>query len=101
MIIHPFPELARLFDLIHSGSWDQTAEAVRVFARTAAPSDAEELAEYRRRVNEALIAARAARANLKREIARVGAAQCFSSAYQTETAVLEQCTQVDMASRRV
>lgn len=92
MSSRPFQELTHLLGLIHAGNWDQTSRLLSSFAEGPVPSSAEELAEYRRRLQEAMIATRAARANLKRDLARVDAAQQFSSPYQTETSVPEWCT---------
>ena len=99
MSIPTFPELTSLLGLIHSGSAADTAQAIRAFAQTAPPSGAEELSEYRRRLDQALVEARAAQANVKQDLARLGAAQRFSSLYQAETAVLEQSTPIDLSHR--
>lgn len=99
MSIQTFPELNRLLGLIHSGSADETTEAIRAFAQAAAPSGAEELSEYRHRLVEALVEARAAHANIKQDLARLGAAQRFSSLYQAETSVLEQSTPMGVIHR--
>ena len=99
MSIQTFPELTRLLGLIHSGSADDSAEAIRDFALTAAPSGAEELSEYRKRLEQALVEARAAHANVKQDLARLGAAQLFSSVYQAETSVLEQSTPMGVIHR--
>ncbi len=96
MSTRPFQELTDLLDLIHSGNWDQTSRLLSSFADGPVPSSTEELAEYRRRLHATVIAARAARANLKRDLARVDAAQQFSSPYQAETSVPERCTSLTL-----
>ena len=96
MSTRPFQQLTHLLGLIHSGNWEQTSRFLSSFAEGPVPSSAEELDEYRRRLHAAMIAARAARANLKRDLTRVDAAQQFSSPYQAETSVPERCTSLTL-----
>jgi hypothetical protein len=89
-MIEPFEDLTRLLSLLHTGAWDELPGAIVRFSAQAAPADPGELDEYRRRLHESLLVARAARASLAADLTRMQAALCFSSPYQYGTDVLEQ-----------
>ena len=89
----PFEDTAALLALIHTGDWNKTPAAVSAVVENPVPTDLRELVEYRRRLQDALIAARAARAHLAADQSRLQAARRFSSydqAYQNGTVVPER-----------
>jgi hypothetical protein len=89
----PFEDTAALLALIHTGDWSRTPAAVNAVVENQVPTDLRELVEYRRRLQDTLIAARAARAHLAADLGRLQAARQFSSydqAYQNGIAVPER-----------
>ena len=81
----PFEELTNLLALIHTGEWEKTAAAAAAVQGIGVPCRVDELTEYRRRLQEALLVARAARFSMADDLTRVRAATHFSAAYQTGT----------------
>ena len=94
-------DISRVLAAIHTGDWSRATAAVSAVTNGLIPVDALELGEYRRRLNDTLITARAARANLAADLSRVLAAQRFSSAYQNGTAVPERSTALRSGGHKV
>ena len=89
----PFEDTAALLALIHTGDWNKTPAAVNAVVENPVPTGLRELVEYSRRLQDTLIAARAARAHLAADLSRLQAARQFSSYYQASqngTAVPER-----------
>ena len=81
----PFEDLTNLLALIHTGEWEKTAAASAAVQEIGVPGRVDELTEYRRRLLEALLVARAARAGMADDLTRVRAATHFSAVYQSGT----------------
>src|SRR5437868_9111520 len=79
----PFEDISTLLSLIHTGDWDKTSAAINAVTEGPIPDEIRELSEYRRRLRDTLVAARAARANLAADLARTQAGQRVSLAYHS------------------